>query len=90
MVIFFFKNVGNFECSLFVQATHRNGTVLSFYSMPEYESWKESLSGNASGWSIKYYKVCSFDMEERNLGIAWLYSCAISRLLSLSFHLGVT
>ncbi|KAJ6984804.1 hypothetical protein NC653_022951 [Populus alba x Populus x berolinensis] len=39
-----------------VKATHRNGTVLSFYSMPEYESWKESLSGNASGWSIKYYK----------------------------------
>ncbi|KAG6761071.1 hypothetical protein POTOM_034263 [Populus tomentosa] len=39
-----------------VKATHRNGTVLSFYSMPEYESWKEGLSGNASGWSIKYYK----------------------------------
>ena len=88
MVIFFFKSVGNFQCFLFVQATHRNGTVLSFYSMPEYESWKESLSGNASGWSIKYYKVCSFDMEERNLGIH--DSCAISRLLSLSFHLGVT
>ncbi|XP_052301590.1 DNA topoisomerase 2 isoform X2 [Populus trichocarpa] len=39
-----------------VKATHRNGTVLSFYSMPEYESWKGSLAGNASGWSIKYYK----------------------------------
>ncbi|KAK9283698.1 hypothetical protein L1049_011948 [Liquidambar formosana] len=39
-----------------VKATHRNGRVLSFYSMPEYESWKESLGGNASGWSIKYYK----------------------------------
>ncbi|KAF9675568.1 hypothetical protein SADUNF_Sadunf09G0045700 [Salix dunnii] len=39
-----------------VKATRRNGTVLSFYSMPEYESWKESLNGNASGWSIKYYK----------------------------------
>ncbi|XP_022152632.1 DNA topoisomerase 2 isoform X2 [Momordica charantia] len=39
-----------------VKATHRNGTVLSFYTMPEYESWKESLRGNASGWSIKYYK----------------------------------
>ncbi|KAL7205125.1 hypothetical protein ACSBR2_018112 [Camellia fascicularis] len=24
--------------------------------LPEYESWKESLGGNASGWSIKYYK----------------------------------
>ncbi|CAL5330796.1 unnamed protein product [Camellia sinensis] len=39
-----------------VKATHRNGKVLAFYSMPEYESWKESLGGNASGWSIKYYK----------------------------------
>ncbi|KAM3753477.1 hypothetical protein ACB098_03G097100 [Castanea mollissima] len=24
--------------------------------MPEYESWKHNLTGNASGWSIKYYK----------------------------------
>nr|DAD42399.1 TPA_asm: hypothetical protein HUJ06_000629 [Nelumbo nucifera] len=39
-----------------VKAIHKNGRVLSFYSMPEYESWKESLAGNASGWSIKYYK----------------------------------
>ncbi|OWM78385.1 DNA topoisomerase 2 [Punica granatum] len=39
-----------------VKATHKNGRELCFYTMPEYESWKESLSGNASGWSIKYYK----------------------------------
>ncbi|XP_027113751.1 DNA topoisomerase 2 [Coffea eugenioides] len=39
-----------------VKATHKNGRALSFYTMPEYESWKESLSGNATGWSIKYYK----------------------------------
>ncbi|XP_022982563.1 DNA topoisomerase 2 isoform X2 [Cucurbita maxima] len=39
-----------------VKATHRNGTVLSFYTMPEYEAWKDNLRGNASGWSIKYYK----------------------------------
>ncbi|KAG2241613.1 hypothetical protein Bca52824_090186 [Brassica carinata] len=38
-----------------VKAT-RKKEVLSFYSMPEYESWKESLSGNATGWTIKYYK----------------------------------
>ncbi|KAL0873030.1 hypothetical protein Bca101_022735 [Brassica carinata] len=38
-----------------VKAT-RKTEVLSFYSMPEYESWKESLSGNATGWTIKYYK----------------------------------
>ncbi|KAG0474644.1 hypothetical protein HPP92_014330 [Vanilla planifolia] len=40
-----------------VKATNnRNGRLLSFYTIPEYEAWKESLGGNASGWSIKYYK----------------------------------
>ncbi|OVA09462.1 DNA topoisomerase II [Macleaya cordata] len=39
-----------------VKATNKNGKVMSFYSMPEYESWKESLGGSATGWSIKYYK----------------------------------
>ncbi|KAK9128716.1 hypothetical protein Syun_017513 [Stephania yunnanensis] len=39
-----------------VKATNKSGKVLSFYSMPEYELWKESLNGNASGWTIKYYK----------------------------------
>ncbi|XP_050209559.1 DNA topoisomerase 2 [Mercurialis annua] len=39
-----------------VKASHRNGTVLSFYTMPEYKSWKESLIGSAKGWTIKYYK----------------------------------
>ncbi|KAJ7542297.1 hypothetical protein O6H91_10G100200 [Diphasiastrum complanatum] len=39
-----------------VKATHKNGKVLSFYSMPEYESWKDSLGGETKGWSIKYYK----------------------------------
>ncbi|CAN8306356.1 unnamed protein product [Cochlearia groenlandica] len=39
-----------------VKATHKTKGVLSFYSMPEYEDWKESLRGNASGWTIKYYK----------------------------------
>ncbi|KAK7851096.1 dna topoisomerase 2 [Quercus suber] len=38
------------------QATHKNGTQLLFYTMPEYESWKHNLGGSASGWSIKYYK----------------------------------
>ncbi|KAG8071989.1 hypothetical protein GUJ93_ZPchr0006g44923 [Zizania palustris] len=40
-----------------IKATNtRNKSVLSFYSMPEYEQWKESLGGSVSGWSIKYYK----------------------------------
>ncbi|XP_006296839.2 DNA topoisomerase 2, partial [Capsella rubella] len=40
-----------------VKATNKKTKrVLSFYSMPEYEDWKESLRGNATGWEIKYYK----------------------------------
>ncbi|XP_020577441.1 DNA topoisomerase 2 [Phalaenopsis equestris] len=40
-----------------VKATYKKtGKVTSFYTMPEYEAWKESLRGNASSWSIKYYK----------------------------------
>jgi hypothetical protein len=30
----------------------------SFYTMPEYEAWRESLANtrDANGWDIKYYK----------------------------------
>uniref|UniRef100_A0A453R0T4 DNA topoisomerase (ATP-hydrolyzing) n=1 Tax=Aegilops tauschii subsp. strangulata TaxID=200361 RepID=A0A453R0T4_AEGTS len=31
-------------------------SVKSFYSMLDYEAWKEKLGGNSSLWSIKYYK----------------------------------
>lgn len=30
--------------------------MLSFYTMPEYEAWREGLA-TTSGWDIKYYKV---------------------------------
>ncbi|XWS56578.1 hypothetical protein CRYUN_Cryun09bG0097400 [Craigia yunnanensis] len=43
-------------CLVSAQATHKDKIVLYFYSMPEYESWKESLGGNAKDWSIKFYK----------------------------------
>lgn len=41
-----------------IKATNNRGkkSVLSFYSMPDYEAWKEKLGGNASSWTIKYYK----------------------------------
>uniref|UniRef100_A0ACD5TW45 Uncharacterized protein n=1 Tax=Avena sativa TaxID=4498 RepID=A0ACD5TW45_AVESA len=41
-----------------IKATNNKNkkTVLSFYSMPDYEAWKEKLGGNASSWTIKYYK----------------------------------
>jgi len=33
----------------------RRGVVHQFFTMPEYEQWKEK-NGNGRGWSIKYYK----------------------------------
>ncbi|QDZ25819.1 DNA topoisomerase II [Chloropicon primus] len=39
-----------------VKATRNNGKdVKVFYTLPEYESWKEA-SANEKGWKIKYYK----------------------------------
>uniref|UniRef100_A0A7S3VQX9 DNA topoisomerase 2 n=1 Tax=Dunaliella tertiolecta TaxID=3047 RepID=A0A7S3VQX9_DUNTE len=38
-----------------VKATKKKQRMV-FYTMPEYEAWKESLGGNTAGWSIKYYK----------------------------------
>ncbi|KAJ9671211.1 hypothetical protein PVL29_027276 [Vitis rotundifolia] len=50
-----------------VKATHRNGRVLSFYSMPEYESWKESWGGgNASG--KEYFK----DLAKHKNDFMWV------------------
>lgn len=45
------------NCILFLQAFHSNGSKQSFYSMPEFERWRENLGNNATGWKIKYYKV---------------------------------
>ncbi|KAI4388685.1 hypothetical protein MLD38_000991 [Melastoma candidum] len=39
-----------------VKATSNRGGDICFYTMPEYEAWKESVKGNAKGWTIKYYK----------------------------------
>jgi DNA topoisomerase-2 len=30
--------------------------VMAFYSIPEFQAWKETLPGGLSGWKIKYYK----------------------------------
>ncbi|CAL5213936.1 unnamed protein product [Lathyrus oleraceus] len=39
-----------------IRASHSNGTILSFYSIPEYEAWRERLGNSAASWKIKYYK----------------------------------
>jgi DNA topoisomerase II len=47
-----------FICSLatpLLKATRRNDT-LSFYSAPEFETWRESLGDEIKGWKLKYYK----------------------------------
>lgn len=40
-----------------LQASGPRGATVSFYTIPEYEVWKERLGGNTRGWTIKYYKV---------------------------------
>ncbi|WJX72463.1 DNA topoisomerase 2 [Trifolium repens] len=47
-----------------IRASYSNGTKLSFYSMPEYVAWRETL-GNASGWQIKYYKRFGYKYSPR-------------------------
>jgi hypothetical protein len=43
-------------CCAMLQA-RKGARVHSFYTMPEYESWKEGLgAAGTSGWDIKYYK----------------------------------
>ncbi|XP_058766099.1 DNA topoisomerase 2-like [Vicia villosa] len=39
-----------------IRASHSNGTILSFYSILEYEAWRERLGNSAASWKIKYYK----------------------------------
>ena len=34
----------------------KGNQVRAFYTMPEYENWRESLA-STTGWEIKYYKV---------------------------------
>ncbi|KAK8484332.1 hypothetical protein V6N11_047370 [Hibiscus sabdariffa] len=38
------------------RTVNKKKEVIPFYSIPYYQSWKESLGGNTKGWTIKYYK----------------------------------
>ena len=42
----------------------KGAAALSFYTMPEYEAWREGLASTA-GWDIKYYKVWGIFMGGR-------------------------
>lgn len=40
-----------------VKATKKKGKeCLTFFTLPEYEDWKEATGNKGDGWSIKYYK----------------------------------
>lgn len=45
-----------------MQATKR-GRQLAFYTIPEYEEWREGENG-AAGWEIKYYKGLGTSTKE--------------------------
>ena len=34
----------------------KGSTTKAFYTIPQYEAWKESTGNNGKGWKIKYYK----------------------------------
>eukprot|EP00803_Ostreobium_quekettii_P008948 evm.model.scf_153.13 EVM.evm.TU.scf_153.13 scf_153:119338-130787(-) len=38
-----------------IQAT-KGSQTMTFYTIPEYETWKETLGGSTKGWKVKYYK----------------------------------
>ncbi len=42
--------------SVLLPQARRGREVKAFYTIPEYEAWKESLDHNLRGWDIKYYK----------------------------------
>ena len=48
-------------CIVVAQATKRS-RVLSFYTIPEYEEWREAEG--AVGWDIKYYKGLGTSTKE--------------------------
>lgn len=50
-----------FECRycqpFATQQARKGARTLAFYTLPEYEAWKESLgAAGTGGWDIKYYK----------------------------------
>jgi len=47
-----------FLCTLLtpILKASKGKTVMSFYSLPEFQQWKETLGNGLSGWKVKYYK----------------------------------
>ncbi|KAL7594463.1 hypothetical protein Lser_V15G29667 [Lactuca serriola] len=61
-----------------VKATQKNSNnVISFYNMPEYEAWKESLGCRVKNFKIKYYKVLMVK-KELSILLIWI---SIRRIL---------
>jgi hypothetical protein len=56
-----------------VLQVRKGNRTQSFYTLPEYEAWKESLANtrDANGWDIKYYKGEMEDLKFSALCLAW-------------------
>ena len=65
-----------------VKATKGKKQQKVFYTLPEYEEWKDSFEGPMKGWSIKYYKGLGTstakeakeyfnDLEKHRLDFEW-------------------
>lgn len=55
---------GNGDCAVRSPQARRGREVKAFYTIPEYEAWKESLDHNLRGWDIKYYKGLGTSTQE--------------------------
>jgi DNA topoisomerase-2 len=84
-----------FLCSLATPLlkASRRGEVISFYSSAEFDRWKETPAGQASGWTIKYYKGLGTSTKqearewfERLTEIHYDWDEKTDESLSLAFH----
>jgi DNA topoisomerase-2 len=84
-----------FLCSLATPLlkASRRGEVISFYSSAEFDRWKETGDGRASGWTIKYYKGLGTSTKqearewfERLTEIHYDWDEKTDESLSLAFH----
>lgn len=43
----------------------KNKKELSFFTLPEFEAWREQQPNNAKGWKTKYYKGLKHSSHDR-------------------------
>lgn len=50
------------KINIWLEQVSKGGRCLSFYTLPEYENWKETV--NQKGWAVKYYKGLGTSTKE--------------------------